>query len=122
MDKNQGDPDDPHDHIYLGETSRKYTKVGMSGDTGEMGESQATFEDELDIDGDTSVSATATTKQGIGREHKLMSLDALILRSVDQCPSDELKRKMFSTILLVGGGVRFRGIDRYLTGRLALQI
>ena len=27
MDKNQGDPDDPHDHIYLTETSRKYTKV-----------------------------------------------------------------------------------------------
>ena len=27
MDKNQGDPEDPHDHIYLSETSRKYTKV-----------------------------------------------------------------------------------------------
>ena len=27
MDKNQGDPDDPHDHIYLTDTSRKYTKV-----------------------------------------------------------------------------------------------
>lgn len=98
----------------------------MSGDTGEMGESQTIFEDELDIDGDTSVSATsmtaAATRQGIGREQKLMSLDALILRSVDQCPSDELKRKMLSTILLVGGGVRFRGIDRYLTGRLALQV
>jgi len=112
MDKNQGDPEDPHDHIYLSETSRKYTKVGVSGET-EVGESQAIFEDELDIDGDTSVSATAATRLGIGREQReLMSLDALILRSVDQCSSDELKRKMLSTILLVGGGVRFRGIDR----------
>lgn len=25
--KNQGDPEDPHDQIYLAETSRKYTKV-----------------------------------------------------------------------------------------------
>ena len=98
----------------------------MQGDTSEMGESQTIFEDELDIDGDTSVSATSMTavaaKQGSGREQKLMSLDALILRSVDQCPSDELKRKMLSSILLVGGGVRFRGIERYLTGRLALQV
>ena len=84
----------------------------MSGET-EVGESQAIFEDELDIDGDTSVSATAATRLGIGKEQReLMSLDALILRSVDQCSSDELKRKMLSTILLVGGGVRFRGIDR----------
>ena len=27
MGANPGDPEDPHDHIYLSETSRKYTKV-----------------------------------------------------------------------------------------------
>ena len=27
MGINPGDPEDPHDHIYLSETSRKYTKV-----------------------------------------------------------------------------------------------
>lgn len=27
MGDNLGDPEDPHDHIYLAETSRKYTKV-----------------------------------------------------------------------------------------------
>ena len=30
MGKNQGDPEDPHDNIYLSETSRKYTKVNMT--------------------------------------------------------------------------------------------
>ena len=30
MGKNQGDPEDPHDNIYLSETSRKYTKVNIS--------------------------------------------------------------------------------------------
>ena len=29
MGINQGDPEDPHDHIYLSETSRKYTKVNI---------------------------------------------------------------------------------------------
>jgi hypothetical protein len=27
MGVNPGDPEDPHDNIYLSETSRKYTKV-----------------------------------------------------------------------------------------------
>ena len=30
MGKNQGDPEDPHDTIYLSETSRKYTKVSRN--------------------------------------------------------------------------------------------
>ena len=30
MGKNQGDSEDPHDNIYLSETSRKYTKVNMT--------------------------------------------------------------------------------------------
>ena len=27
MGKNPGDPEDPHDHLYLRETSRKYNRV-----------------------------------------------------------------------------------------------
>ena len=30
MGVNPGDPEDPHDNIYLSETSRKYTKVNIS--------------------------------------------------------------------------------------------
>ena len=29
MGSNPGDPEDPHDNIYLSETSRKYTKVSQ---------------------------------------------------------------------------------------------
>ena len=56
MDKGQsgGDPEDPHDHVYLSETNRKYTKAGVPGDNCEMGESQTVLDDELDIDGDTT--------------------------------------------------------------------
>ena len=33
MGVNPGDPEDPHDNIYLSETSRKYTKVNISKDS-----------------------------------------------------------------------------------------
>ena len=52
----------------------------------------------------------------------LLPLDAAILKSIELCPAEELKRKMFGCILLVGGGTRIRGLDKYLRGRLALQV
>lgn len=36
--------------------------------------------------------------------------------------SEEMKRKMYSCILIVGGGAKFKSIDKWLQSRLALQI
>ncbi|CAB4059138.1 ACTR8 [Lepeophtheirus salmonis] len=75
----EGDHEDPHDLLYLNETSRKYTKAG-----------------------DPS--------------------DQAILKSIEACPSDDLKKKMYSCILLVGGGLKFDGITQFLKNKLILQI
>ena len=45
-----------------------------------------------------------------------------ILRSIEACPSEEMKKKMYSSILLVGGGLRFRMADKFVMQKLALQI
>jgi actin-related protein len=76
-------------------------------------------------DGDNSVSMPPTARncqQQQQQQGQLLPLDAAILKSIELCPNDELKRKMFSCILLVGGGGRFRGMERYLMGKLALQV
>ena len=52
----------------------------------------------------------------------MTALDAAILRSVEQCPTDELRRRALGSVLLVGHGLSFPGSASYLKQRLALQI
>ena len=51
-----------------------------------------------------------------------MTLDQAILKSIESCPSDEMKKKMYSSILLVGGGIRFNMVQKYITQKLHLQV
>lgn len=52
----------------------------------------------------------------------LMPIDQAILKSIEACPSDEMKKKMYSSILIVGGGMKFRNADKFLMQKLALQV
>ena len=49
-----------------------------------------------------------------------MPLDLAILRSVEQCPSEELKKRVIGSVLVVGQGFKFAGAAAYLKQRLAL--
>ncbi len=78
------------------------------------------------------------------QQQLLYSLDQAILHSIERCcelslsrkkrefcfqllpyfliASDEMKRRMYSCILLVGGGAKFEGLSTWLHNRLLLQI
>jgi hypothetical protein len=45
-----------------------------------------------------------------------------MLFSIEFLGGDEQKRKMYSTILIVGGGLKFDGISHWLQSKLALHI
>ncbi|TMS16383.1 Actin-related protein 8 [Larimichthys crocea] len=51
-------------------------------------------------------------------ESKALGLDKAILYSIDCCASDETKRKMYSSILVVGGGLMFHGAQEFLLHRI----
>uniref|UniRef100_A0A3Q3AGW9 Actin related protein 8 n=1 Tax=Kryptolebias marmoratus TaxID=37003 RepID=A0A3Q3AGW9_KRYMA len=51
-------------------------------------------------------------------ESKALGLDKAILHSIDCCASDETKRKMYSSILVVGGGLMFHGAQKFLLHRI----
>uniref|UniRef100_A0A8C8A8D3 Actin related protein 8 n=1 Tax=Oryzias sinensis TaxID=183150 RepID=A0A8C8A8D3_9TELE len=51
-------------------------------------------------------------------ESKALGLDKAILHSIDCCASDETKRKMYSSILIVGGGLMFQGAQEFLLHRI----
>lgn len=126
MGVNTGDSEDPHDHIYLSETSRKYTKAGDTnpGDSQGDADSSLVIVDDLDILNVDLNAITKTSKMSDDSVEKslLMPLDQAILKSIDSCPSDEIKKKMYSSILLVGGGIKFNMVQKFLTQKLALQV
>ena len=106
----------------LSETSRKYTKAGDTnpGDA----DSSLVIVDDLDIMNVDFNAISKTSKMSDDSVEKslLMPLDQAILKSIDSCPSDEIKKKMYSSILLVGGGIKFNMVQKFLTQKLALQV
>ncbi|TRY78430.1 hypothetical protein TCAL_06903 [Tigriopus californicus] len=126
MGKDPGDPEDPHDHIYLNETSRKYTKAGPA-DVADSTDPPG-MEDDLEIvadvveSGQNGRSGGSKSQGSASNGESVLSLDQAILRSIEGCESEDMKRKMYGCILLVGGGSKLKGLDSYLRGKLALQI
>jgi len=104
MGSDPGDSEDPHDHIYLRETSRKYTRTGDLG-----GDNDQDFEDGMDqLDSEPAINTDT-----------LLPLDQAVCRSIEMCAGEDLRRKMWSSVLLVGGGFRFSGAAAYLQARLS---
>ncbi|XP_002166225.2 actin-related protein 8 isoform X1 [Hydra vulgaris] len=51
-----------------------------------------------------------------------MPLDEAIMYSIESCSNLETKRKMYGTVLLIGGGLSFKGADEFLLKRLQAQL
>ena len=136
MSPNEGDPEDPHDNIYLESTSRKYNKAGEN----VIGQETETSNQQLDPDEfgisvtnessnsncervfNSSVLGEGLGKNALSKNEPILALDAAILRSIDSCSTDETKRKMYGSILVVGGGIKFRGAAKYIRHKLTLQV
>ncbi|XP_035664129.1 actin-related protein 8-like [Branchiostoma floridae] len=85
-------------------------------------------------DGDKTAPDSKPTSQGGGEATvclprgsepaplKLMGVDQAILHSIECCASDETKKKMFSCILVVGGGMKFPGAQNFLLHRVRSQL
>ena len=136
MSRNEGDPEDPHDNIYLEATSRKYTKAGDNILTGQENEAANTQVDPdeigISVTNDNSNSnmdrlfgtslSDPLSAPSQSQTEQLLTLDTAILRSIESCSTEESRRKMFGAILLVGGGIKFRGVAQYIKHKLTLQV
>nr|XP_057941443.1 actin-related protein 8 [Doryrhamphus excisus] len=159
--RSQGDPEDPHDELYLLATHSKQDQSSKSasdrkalsrpggaldgdmsgqGGVGELSEMPrgsgssggGAVQGEMEIG-----AAQAECLMGVGEteeplsthlsrktaimsqfEGKALGLDKAILHSIDCCVSDETKRKMYSSILVVGGGLMFHGAQEFLLHRI----
>ncbi|XP_034952466.1 actin-related protein 8 [Chelonus insularis] len=126
-----GDSEDPHDDNYLRETSRRGIKENLE-QTLELQEEVAppavTGEEEVVVDNvDAAPIVISNRDLDAPREfvvgpQQLLGLDHAVLQSIDRCPTEDLKRKMYSCILVVGSGMKFQGIGMWLHNRISLQI
>uniref|UniRef100_A0A672MU69 Actin related protein 8 n=1 Tax=Sinocyclocheilus grahami TaxID=75366 RepID=A0A672MU69_SINGR len=70
-------------------------------------------------DAEETLSALLSRKTAMTQfEGKALGMDKAILHSIDSCASDETKRKMYSCILVVGGGLLFDGAQEFLQHRV----
>uniref|UniRef100_A0A8C2L5J8 Actin-related protein 8 n=1 Tax=Cyprinus carpio TaxID=7962 RepID=A0A8C2L5J8_CYPCA len=69
----------------------------------------------VDADAEQTSSALLSRKTVMTQfEGKALGVDKAILHIIDSCASDEMKRKMYSCILVVGGGLLFHGAQEFL--------
>ena len=118
-------------HPYNSRKIKLYNKFHLTqagdanpGDNQGDPDTSQVIEDELDIineDSNPNSKIFRYTEDSSDRS-LLMTLDQAILKSIESCPSDEMKKKMYSSILLVGGGIRFNMVQKYITQKLHLQV
>ncbi|XP_059488672.1 actin-related protein 8 isoform X2 [Neocloeon triangulifer] len=112
--------EDPHDANYLRETSRKAAKenLDVTGDGPGNMSCLGNIPLPLDIN---SVMEEDIVEKEIFESEILLSIDQAIMQSIERC-SEELRKKMYSCVLIVGGGMKFVGINTWLQNKISLQI
>ncbi|XP_048067057.1 actin-related protein 8 [Megalobrama amblycephala] len=146
LHRSQGDAEDPHDEHFLLTTQSKQDQsskatadrksfpkpAGFEGESSmcdpsekgslaqdiELGHAQAEGL-VAGADAEETSSALLSRKTAMTQfEGKALGMDKAILHSIDCCSSDETKRKMYSCILVVGGGLLFHGAQEFLQHRI----
>ncbi|XP_058060325.1 actin-related protein 8 [Anopheles bellator] len=123
----QSHPEDCFDAEYLRETGRR-NKENLEQSATEPGAlaSAENPDDDIGVDG---LAEQERDNKNNDRDYwlgvpggQLVGLDQAIVQSIERCPSDELKRKMYGCVLLVGGGMKFAGIGRWLQNKLSQKM
>ncbi|KAJ8976225.1 hypothetical protein NQ317_013617 [Molorchus minor] len=123
-----GDPEDPHDEIYLRDIRKKGMKESMEPSASDLlsegyleNPQNNSNEDDIVVDAMDPIAPT-TVREFVTNPGQILGLDQAVLQSIDRCPNEDLKRKMYGCILVVGGGMKFSGIATWLQNRISLQI
>ncbi|XP_053687673.1 actin-related protein 8 [Sabethes cyaneus] len=118
----QPHPEDCFDAEYLRETGRR-GKENLEQTANESGIGNAeNQDDDMVVEEQEKDGGKASDKDFIMPGGQVIGIDQAVLQSIERCPNDELKRKMYGCILVVGGGMKFTGISNWLQNRVALKI
>ncbi|XP_071817516.1 actin-related protein 8-like [Apostichopus japonicus] len=129
--RNQGDPEDIHDEIFLLQTQaqpQQTPKARVGTISPEGGEAAPTLprSDSPSVQSHPDTFIQEISQPVISRRisssqepNRLLGLDQAVHYSIDSCASDETKKKMYGNILVVGGGISFyQGATEMLRHRI----
>ncbi|CAK8690567.1 unnamed protein product [Clavelina lepadiformis] len=124
--KNMGASDDPFDETYLASTRTKQEEAWA---VKKEKAAAARIEEKIESNDRDEISMM-THKEKLGRKFSIpkefIGLDDAIVWSIENSPDsyeNELKSKMYSCILVVGGGLaNFDGVEDYLRKRIEEKI
>ncbi|XP_022098005.1 actin-related protein 8-like [Acanthaster planci] len=141
--RNQGDSEDVHDELYLLQTQKEQQQStkksgsatnsdstnqnadGIMTSSGSQLSTSPTSQSQSDLiqaeeAPPPTISRRISTSQSLD---KPLGVDQAILHSIDCCSSDETKKKMYSCILVVGGGLsHFQGASDMLQHRVQTKM
>ncbi|XP_055591976.1 actin-related protein 8 [Uranotaenia lowii] len=120
----QPHPEDCFDAEYLRETGRR-GKENLEQTANESGMVNVENQDEdMVVEGldQPERDGKVSEKDFMLPGGQLIGIDQAVLQSIERCPNDELKRKMYGCILVVGGGMKFIGMSNWLQNKVALKI
>lgn len=125
------DPEDCFDAEYIRETGRVRNGRGDQLLEGSMPVTGETPDDELVVVDNFEVDDRSANLRNSEKDEELyysstngqiVPLDLAIVRSIERCNSDDMKRKMYGCILLVGGGSKIPGFAKWLEQKITLQL
>lgn len=120
------DSEDCFNAEFLRETGRRGTGIYSKDQT----ESSFNVNDVSGMDADDDIVVDDTDKDLLKfntndfqtSTGQIIGLDSAILQSIEHLPNEELKKKMFSSILLIGGSSKIPGLAKWLQNKIAPQI
>ncbi|XP_065363772.1 actin-related protein 8 [Calliphora vicina] len=127
----QSDAEDCFDAEYIRETGRVRNGRGDQLLEGSMPVTGETADDELVVVDNYDVEERSNNLRNSEKDEELyyssingqiVPLDLAIVRSIERCTTDDMKRKMYGCILLVGGGSKIPGFSKWLEQKITLQL
>lgn len=120
------DPEDCFNAEFLRETGRR----GNTGYTKDQNESLLNVNDSNAMVEDDDVVDDVADKDMIKfnandfqtSTGQIIGLDSAIQQSIEHLPNEELKKKMYNCILLIGGGSKTPGVSRWLQNKIQQSI
>ncbi|KAM7346712.1 actin-related protein 8 [Cochliomyia hominivorax] len=125
------DPEDCFDAEYIRETGRVRNGRGDQLLEGTMPVTGETADDELVVVDNYEVEDRSNNLRNSEKDEELyysstngqiVPLDMAIVRSIERCTTEDMKRKMYGCILLVGGASKMPGFSKWLEQKITLQL
>lgn len=123
---NQTDSEDCFDAEYIRETGRRNGRdqmiEGIAPITGEVGDDDFVVVDTFENEREANIKLADKDEMAFINNGQIIPLDQAIVKCIERCTSEEMKRKMYGCILVIGGSAKIPGLVKWLEKKVTQQL